>query len=489
MPRFTSFIARVAPLVLVGRQRLKSALSVVALLLLVAMAQGEMMACTAHASETDFIDMSTNQVGGRTLRLGLGKSAVVKLPTVVKDVIVGDPTMVDVIPKNGATAYMFARSVGQTNIFFLDASGRQILQLNLEVTLDTKALKELLDRSLPGNAIQIDSTGKNVVLKGVVLDAQQGKAAEDLAKSFIASYGAGEDSVLNLLKVAEGNQVMLKVRVVELKRTVLKRLGVDLSGTITAGTFKFKFDNVTQAVNKVDTLKGVASFAGPPVKIDATIRALEDSGLATTLAEPTLTAISGAPASFNAGGEYPYNNCNLPDQTTQNILCTTTFRQYGITLNFTPTVLSEGRIALNIYTEVSDLGVNPYNSELPIIDTRNAQTSIELPSGGSMFLAGLIKNTTTQTMENTPGLRSIPLLGGLFSSQQLDRKQSELVVIVTPYIVGATQESELATPLDRFNTATDLQQLFLGRLNKVYGLPESAAKGDVYHGQVGHIIE
>lgn len=442
----------------------------------------------ARAAEAGLYDMSLPQAGGRTLRLGLQKSAVLKLPVAAKDVIVGNPEMVDVIPKNGATAYLFARSVGQTNVFFLDASGRQILQLNLEVALDTKALKELLDRSLPGNAIQVDSTGNQVVPKGAVLDAEQGKAAEDLAKSFLSSYGAGDKAVLNLLKLAQGNQVMLKVRVVELKRTILKRLGIDLKGTITAGTFKFAFDNQTQAINKAETLKGIVSFPGPPVEIDATIRALEDSGLATILAEPTLTAISGAPASFNAGGEYPYNNCSAPDQATQLITCNTLFRNYGITLNFTPTVLTEGRIAVNVYTEVSDLGPNPYSDE-PIIDTRNAQTSIELPSGGSMVLAGLIKSTSSQKMENTPGLRSLPIVGGLFSSQELDKKQSELVVIVTPYIVGATQESETATPLDRFNTATDLQQLFLGRLNKVYGLPEGDAKGSVYHGQVGHIIE
>lgn len=443
----------------------------------------------AYAAETAATDFSGQQQSGRMLRLGLEKSAVLQLPVAAKDVIVGNPAMVDVVLKNRKTAYLFARTAGQTNIFFLDAAGQQILKLDVEVTLDTKALKALIDRAMPGNTIQVDSTGSNIVLKGMVADAQQGKTAEDLAARFISS---SDGTVLNLLKIAEGNQVMLKVRVVELKRSILKRLGINLKGEITAGTFNFDFSNTTSATTLPHTFNGAASFLGPPVDITATIRALEDSGLATILAEPTLTAVSGAPARFRAGGEYPYSTCTTVDDPVNNFNCTTLFRDYGITLDFTPTVLAEGRIALNVFTEVSDLAPNIYGTE-PVIDTRNAQTSIELPSGGSMMLAGLIKNVSSQKMENTPGLRSLPILGALFSSQEFERKQSELVVIVTPYIVNPTTEKKLATPIDRFNNATDLQQFFLGRLNKVYGLPEdqgaSARNSGSYHGQVGHIIE
>lgn len=444
----------------------------------------------ARAAQSGTVDLTVSQQSSRLLRLGLEKSAVLKLPSAVKDVIVGNPGLVDVVLKNRNTAYLFARRPGQTNIFFLDAAGQQILQLDMEVTLDTKALKALLDRALPGNAIQLDSTGSNIVLKGTVADAQQGRTAEDLATRFMTSY---DGSVLNLLKVSEGNQVMLKVRVVELKRSILKRLGISLDGRITAGTFNFDFSNSTSPINFPDTFNGIASFPGPPLDISATIRALEDSGLATILAEPTLTAVSGAPARFRAGGEYPYSSCEIDDNNNAQFLqCTTLFRDYGITLDFTPTVLTEGRIALNVFTEVSDLAPNVYGTE-PLIDTRNAQTSIELPSGGSMMLAGLIKNVSSQKMENTPGLRSLPVLGALFSSQEFERKQSELVVIVTPYIVDPTEENKLATPIDRFNNATDLQQFFLGRLNKIYGLPAEygaqVGSAGAYHGKVGHIIE
>lgn len=467
----------------------KAALAAVALSVSLAVNPVCLLAA-AQAAQSNTVDLSGSQQSGRLLRLGLEKSAVLKLPAAVKDVIVGNPGLVDVVLKNRNTAYLFARRPGQTNIFFLDGAGQQILQLDMEVTLDTKALKGLLDRALPGNAIQLDSTGSNIVLKGTVADAQQGRTAEDLATRFMTSY---EGSVLNLLKVSEGNQVMLKVRVVELKRSILKRLGISLDGRITAGTFNFDFSNSTAPINLPHTFNGIASFPGPPLDISATIRALEESGLATILAEPTLTAVSGAPARFRAGGEYPYSSCSLDENNNVNYLnCTTLFRDYGITLDFTPTVLTGGRIALNVFTEVSDLAPNIYGTE-PLIDTRNAQTSIELPSGGSMMLAGLIKNVSSQKMENTPGLRSLPVLGALFSSQEFERKQSELVVIVTPYIVDPTEENKLATPTDRFNNATDLQQLFLGRLNKVYGLPEGdgdqIGSAGAYHGKVGHIIE
>jgi len=462
---------------------------ILATIFLTLLAASSVMPLAARASEAGVTGMGNPQAS-RSLRLGLQKSAVIKLPAVVKDVIVGNPALVDVVLKNRSTAYLFARLPGQTNVFFLDAGGRQILQLDLEVTLDTGGLKALLDRSIPGSAIVVDSSGNNVVLRGTVADAAQGKTAEDLAKRFMSTYSGDPASVLNLLKIAEGNQVMLKVRVIELKRTILKQLGINLDGSITAGTFKFNFANTTYPQSSQRILDGIAHVAGSPVDISATIRALESSGLATVLAEPTLTAVSGAPASFHAGGQYPYSECTLPDNTTLNYTCAIQFETYGITLDFTPTVLSEGRIALNIFTEVSDLAENPYGDQ-PVIDLRNAQTSIELPSGGSMMLAGLIKNASLQKINNTPGLRSLPILGALFSSQSFQRNQSELVVIVTPYVVDAMNPDQVATPIDKYNNATDLQQLFLGRLNKVYGLPGSAgaAETGTYHGSVGHIIE
>lgn len=453
----------------------------------------------ARAADTQVLDATGAQKDGRFLRLGIAKSAVVKLPVAAKDVIIGNDAVVDVVLRNRDTAYLFARTAGQTNIFFFSPDGQEILHLDLEVTLDTKALKKLIDRALPGNAIEVDSTGGSVVLKGTVPDAQTSATAEDLARRFVkgsipaAGGSAPKDNeeVLNLLRIAEGDQVMLKVKVVELKRTIIKQLGVNLSGSFSAAGINFDFINKTTGLDLVDgpeigNLFGLAgSYVNGGTKIDAVVRALESQDLATVLAEPTLTAISGAPANFHAGGEYPYTVCENQGVDVLGT-CSVEFKPFGVSLAFTPTVLSGGRIALNVRTEVSDIVDRVLGN--PVLDTRNAQTSVEVPSGGSVMLAGLIRDVSRQKLQGTPGLKSIPVLGALFSSRDYQKNQTELVVIVTPYLAKAVKEEELATPLDGYNPPTDLQQIFLGRLNRVYGVPGEAAQG-TYHGKVGHIID
>jgi pilus assembly protein CpaC len=440
------------------------------------------LAPAAYATDLDYSQTSGGQQDGNYLRIGLNKSAVIKLPAAVKDVIVGDPTVVDVILRNRTTAYLFARNPNQTNVFFFDANGQEVLHLDLEVTLDSKALNKLIDRTMPGNNIDVDTTGKNVVLKGTAANAEESKLAEDLvAKSTTSQCDC---QIVNTLKIAEGDQVMLKVRVVELKRTVLKQLGINLQTQFSVGAFNMRMASVP--VPNSQDFNGIAqgAYSKNGFSADMELRALEQEGLATTLAEPTLTAISGAPAKFHAGGEYPYTVCEPTDN---GRLCSVQFRPYGISLDFTPTVLTEGRIGLNIRTEVSDLS-EISNGRIPALDSRSAQTSVEIPSGGSMMLAGLIKDVTAQDLSGTPGLAKLPVLGALFRSRAYQKNQSELVVIVTPYVVSPTSEKRLATPIDGFNPPTDRQQILFGRLNKVYGTPGKNPNG-VYHGKVGYIIE
>jgi pilus assembly protein CpaC len=435
----------------------------------------------ASATDQALAETSGGQSqSGRFLRLGLSKSAVIRLPAEAKDVIVGDSNVVDIVLRQKNTAYLFARTAGQTNVFFFNESGQEILHLDLEVTVDSKGLKQLLDRSIPGNDIQVDSTGSNIVLKGKVANAIEAKMAEDLASRFAANAGSGGASpVINLLKIAQGSQVMLKVRVVELKRTVLKQLGINLAAELSMGSINAQLLNVPSSIDNpvMDAVLGGS-------KVTMNIEALEEQGLAKTLAEPTLTAISGAPASFLAGGEFPFRVCN-PAQDSS-LFCEIQFKPYGVSLAFTPTVLAENRIALNIATEVSELGERVLGN--PAIDTRKAQTSVEIPSGGSMMMAGLIKDVSTQKLRGTPGLRTLPVLGALFSSRDYQQNQTELVVIVTPYIAKPVHQKQLATPVDGFNEPTDLQQIFLNRLNRVYGLPGERPTG-AYHGQVGHIVD
>lgn len=436
-------------------------------------------ATVAKASDLDYTQtMGAQSEDNSFLRIGNGKTAVLKLPAIAKDVIVGDPNTVDVVVRNKNTAYLFGRQPGQTNIFFFDANGQEILHLDLEVTLDGKGVKKLIDRAIPGNAIKVDTTGGSVVLSGTAANAAEAKLAVDLAAQVVKA----DSLVVNAMDIAGGDQVMLKVRVVELKRTILKQLGVNTTTNLSIGNFGFRLATGGNGANFRGNYSSTANLTDSfSARVD--IDALEAEGLATTLAEPTLTAISGATANFNAGGEIPYRSVCTAGNTTY---ACTAFKPYGVSLNFSPTVLSEGRIGLQIRTEVSEIGATVGGE--PSIDTRNAETSVEIPSGGSMMLAGLIKDVTKQDLSGTPGLRKLPILGALFNSRSYQKNQSELVVIVTPYVVNPTHASKLATPIDRLNAPTDRQAILFGRLNKTYGTPGKNPNG-VYHGKVGYIIE
>jgi pilus assembly protein CpaC len=435
-------------------------------------------ASTAHATDLDYTQAGVQPDDSSYLRIGLSKTAVIKLPAAVKDVVVGDPLVVDVVIRNKTTAYLFGRTPAQTNIFFFDVNGQEILHLDLEVTLDSKAIKKLIDRTIPGNSIEVDTTGMNVVLKGTAANAVESKTAEELAAKVVG----GEVHIVNAMKIAEGDQVMLKVKVVEIKRDILKELGVDLNAAFSISNFGLSLATANPISGAFSRLR--PSFSDGSTNVSAVIDAMESDGVVRTLAEPNLTAVSGAAAKFHAGGEYPYTVCDV----TQGVRsCTVYFKPYGVSLDFTPTVLSEGRISLMIKTEISELGSAAASGE-PTIDTRQAQTIVEIPSGGSMMLAGLIKDVSRQELKGTPGLQKLPVLGALFRSRSYQSNQSELAVIVTPYLVNSTHESALATPADGFNAATDKQAILFGRLNKTYGTPGKRPNG-VYHGSVGYIIE
>jgi pilus assembly protein CpaC len=457
---------------------------------------GVLLQKSAAASDLENIE-SVAESDGHFLRIGLNKSIVIRLPAKAHDVIVGNPEIVDAVVRSKNTAYLFARAVGQTNIFFFDESGQQILNLDLEVTVDVTALRHLLQRSIPGTKITADSVNNSILLAGTAPNAAEAKLAEDLARKFITRVVAnipsdnGETSwVINNIKVTGEDQVMLKVRVVEVQRSVLKQFGVNLQALLSAGKFAFNLASLTQVGGAIDAITPntgyKAVYSDGSTTIAGVIRAMEQDGVLKTLAEPNLTAVSGQSAKFRAGGEIPYRTCD-PAATNNFITCTVQFREFGVSLGFTPVVLSEGRINLKISTEVSEIAANSI-SGFPTLDTRSAETVVELPSGGSMMLAGLIKDTTRQLVDGTPGLKKLPVLGALFRSRDYTQNQTELVVIVTPYLVGSVAERQLATPLDRFNTPTDRQTILLGRLNKVYGTAGQHPDG-VYHGNVGFIVE
>jgi pilus assembly protein CpaC len=444
-----------------------------------------------HARATDLDQASGSNAGSRFVRIGLNKSVVIKLPANARDVLVGNPDIVDAVIRTKNTAYLFARTVGQTNVFFFDANGRQILGLDLEVAQDMAALQNLIRRTIPGSKITVDTINDNIVLGGTAANAAEAKTALDLA----AKFTGDEKKVMSTIAVTGKEQVMLRVRVAEVQRTVLKQFGINWQAMFDIGKFAFNLASINPFSGGQGLLSPLGGYAGSyqngSTTVDAVIRAMERDGLLKTLAEPTLTAISGESAKFLAGGEFPIP---VPQE---NGAVTIEYKQFGVGLGFTPVVMTEGRISLSIETEVSEIdnqnsvtvstGTNE-NLAAPGLRVRRANTTIELPSGGSMMLAGLINDSTRQNIDGTPGLKNVPVLGALFRSRDYIQNQTELVVIVTPYVVDPTSNKQITTPLDRLNVATDSQTILLGRLNKIYGAPGNYPNG-VYHGQVGFIVE
>jgi pilus assembly protein CpaC len=424
--------------------------------------------------------------GGRFVRIGLNKSIVIRLPAEARDVLVGNPDIVDAVVRTKNTAYLFARAIGQTNIFFFDANGRQILSLDLEVAQDMTALQKLIRRTIPGSHIVVDTVGDNVVLSGTAKTPSEAKLAFDLAAKFTGD--AEGKKVLSTINVLGKEQVMLKVRIAEVQRNVLKQLGINTTALFTIGKFAFDLANVNPFTNPLISPLSVnhGSWSNGTDQANVFLRAMERDGMLRTLAEPTLTAISGETANFLAGGEFP-----IPVGG-DNQEVTIEFKKFGVGLGFTPVVMSEGRISLKISTEVSEttteLAIEANGFSIPSLNVRRAETTVELPSGGSIAMAGLIKDSTRADITGTPYLKNLPILGALFRSRDFQQNQSELVVIVTPYVVNAVPEEELAVPTEGLINATDVQAILFGRLNMVYGTPGRRPAG-VYHGNVGYIVD
>jgi pilus assembly protein CpaC len=327
-----------------------------------------------------------------------------------------------------------------------------------------------------------------------------------------------KESVINMLTVEAEEQVMLKVTVAEVERTALKQMGINVGAMVQSGSFatqlltdnSFPITSAQGLANLPSIGLGTAASAGCAVgglcavstgaggtfgnsgltsswgtggnRVLSAIRALERDGLIRTLAEPNLTAISGEPAEFLAGGEVPY----VTGIDTQTGVSSVAFKKFGVQLSFTPIVLSEGRISLKIDTSVSD--ISQFIANNPVFDTRQAKTVVELPSGGSLALAGLISTKTQQNIDGFPGAKDVPILGTLFRSRDFQNQESELVVIVTPYVVQPTSRQQLATPADGLAAATDLKADFLGHLNRIYGKGEGMPSGGL-KGDYGFIVE
>jgi len=443
------------------------------------------------------------QMNARFLSLGVGKSIVIDLPRDIKDVLVADPKIANAVVRSSQRAYIIGASVGQTNIVFFDSAGQQIAAYDIAVKRDLNGIRAAMRQILPNADIQVEGVNDGVMLSGSVSSPIDVQLAGDLAARLVGSA----DKVVNSISIRGRDQVMLKVTVAEVQRSIIKQLGIDLTANLNYGTAVVNFTNVNPFTalgrplvggNALTSGFGNSTVGGVPVpSVQATVRAMESAGVVRTLAEPNLTAISGESATFIAGGEFP-----IPTGVT----CQTTaagsvgqcapsiaFKKFGISLNFTPVVLNEGRISLRVMTEVSEVSLD--NSititgiTVPSVRTRRAETTLEIPSGGSMAMAGLIQEQTKQAINGLPGLAQLPVLGSLFRSRDYVNNQTELMVLVTPYVVRAVAQKDLSRPDDGFADASDPQSDLLGSINRIYGVPGRVEPARNYRGTYGFITD
>ena len=441
------------------------------------------------------------QMNARFVSLGIGKSFVIDLPREIKDVLVADPKIANAVVRSTQRAYIIGAAVGQTNIVFFDSTGAQIAAYDIAVKRDLNGVRAALKQSLPNSDILIEGVGDGVVLSGTAASPIEAQQAADIAARLVG----GSEKVVNSIAVRGRDQVMLKVTVAEVARNIVKQLGIDLTASLTYGTSVVNFNN-----SNPFTSLGRPLVSGNEVKatlpgtssVTATLRAMETAGVVRTLAEPNLTAISGESATFIAGGEFPVPAGFSCDPVTRVCQTQISFKKFGISLNFTPVVMTEGRISLRVMTEVSELSIDnsitltqslsgsTTNSlTIPSIKTRRAETTLEIPSGGSMAMAGLIAEQTKQAINGLPGLSQLPVLGTLFRSRDYVNNQTELMILVTPYVVRAVAQKDLSRPDDGFAAASDPQADLLGNINRIYGVPGRVEKARNYRGTYGFITD
>ncbi len=423
----------------------------------------------------------------RNIKIGLNKSTVVELPAAVSDVLVSNPKMLDAVVHTSKRVYLIGMKVGQVNVFFFDKSGAQISTLEVKIERDVAQLRNTLNRLISGSNISVETIGDNIILTGSVRNPADATRAKDIAQRMFIGVseqnkqtdgGSEGGRVMNMIVVQAKEQVMLKVIVAEMSRKVAKELKIQMSSAVFSGNI------ATGLINTPSLLPGTSALANdntPAVltgintlwnsgrnQITQNIKMLEENGLVKTLAEPTLTALSGETAKFHAGGEFGYPiSSGVGSDRTYSI----EYKKFGVQLNFTPVVMSENRISLKIKSNVSELNdtITVGDYTVPTLSQRETETTIELPSGGSMVIGGLIQERIRQNIDGLPGLKDLPVLGALFRSSSFLKEETELVVIVTPYMVNPVATSKLEFPGRGFAPASDAKRNFLGRMNRVYG--------------------
>lgn len=414
------------------------------------------------------------RASGAVVGVEVNKGRLVRLERAAATVFIADPAIADIQVKSPSLVYLMGRKPGETTLFAVDAGERVLASVEVTVTHNLEALRRAIGNLDPRFDVRVSSVDGSLVIDGTVPSA----AAAEEVRRLAARFAGGDDVVINRIGVDAPNQVNLRVRVAEVTRDIDKQLGFNWSilGSIGGFSLGLATSNPFAASVTQHTLRVRNTIGG--WDLNTVIDALEEEGLVKVLAEPNLTAMSGETASFLAGGEFPIL---VPDTDGR---VTIEFKKFGVSLAFTPTLIGETRINLHVRPEVSQLsGTNAVtlaNFQVPSLTTRRAETTVELGSGQSFAIAGLLQNNVTHNISKFPGLGDIPVLGGLFRSDRFQRDESELVIIVTPYLVRPLSRRQLASPTDGFAPPHDIERLVTGgthRRNAEVGRPVTVGRG------------
>ena len=429
---------------------------------------------------------------GTNIQMEVNKGRLVRLERPASTVFIADPRIADVQVKSPSLVYLFAKAPGETTLYAVDQAERVLANVDISVGHNLSRLRRAIAKLAPDQDVTVDSIDGALIVEGVVPTASK---AEDIRR-LAASFAGAPENVINRLGVDAPNQVNLRVRVAEVSRDVDKQLGFNWNAVGSIGAFAF---GIATANPFASTLVTQTLTANPgrfsadngrfSLDVNGVIDALEEEGLVTVLAEPNLTAMSGETASFLAGGEFPIL---VPEGLDRVVIH---FKEFGVSLAFTPTIAGD-RINLHVKPEVSQLSntnsVVLNNFQVPSLTTRRAETTIELGSGQSFAIAGLLQNTTNNALDRFPGLGELPILGSLFRSTDFQRSESELLVIVTPYLVRPVS-NRIADPTERYQPSKESDRILMGDLNKTIPANVSTAAFDGqgrrgYTGNAGFIL-
>ena len=448
------------------KRRQAATIKSIALALAVVLGAALGFGAPVHAQAVDIVG------AGRLLPIEVNKGRLIRIRRPAATVFIADPAIADIQIKSPTLLYVFGKKAGETTLFAVDAKDRVLVNLTISVSHNLSQLRRTLDRLLPGSDVKVRTVGDSVVLSGSVRSTREAADVRRLAARYVSS----PKKVINRLRVEGPNQVNLRVRIVEVSRSVVRDLGINwdaafsigsnfVLGIATGGATSLAGGLLTPGTPLISRRGGFNNlgfrYSGQRHTVNGIIDALQTNGLIKTLAEPNLTAISGETASFLAGGEFP-----IPVPQDGGVI-TVIFKKFGVGLSFTPTIISRNRINLKVVPEVSQLSnigaIQIQGINVPSLTTRRASTTVELASGQSFAIAGLIQNDLTQDLSKVPGLGDIPILGNLFKSENFRKNESELVIIITPYIVKPFNKSGKRLASAGRGSEKDINRLFLGR--------------------------